>query len=530
MKNNGDIASKSIAGTSPHVAYLLQLRSEGPSVNRPDRQVGRRNGTIANKRINIMGARRLQSRIYWALLAFIILVGLWALGALYASDAPSAPKKEEGVVIKVNVNLVTTDVSIIGKPTSELNKEDFIIYDDGVAQPALLLSQDQLPIAVGLLIDASGSTRPFMPVMQLAGIAALRHLKPNDKAVLYSFFGRVRRHTDLTNNTVQVVDAFNEIEILGGGTAVYDAMVDASNYLSQAAPNSRRAIILISDDQSNRSTQTPDRVLSGLLETTTTLYNVLAQSIGNAGNGESGASVILIPQMVAETGGEYFDVRNPAGLQTALANAMLNIRKQYTLGFSPSNPGRPGTYHRLEVKLASQKHCPGCVLRTRKGYYAGTAASNPMPGVIEKPVRTPEQTDELLVRKAIMAVGTDDDFSFSTLQFNAQSSVTTDSNNKPVIKIDLQIPAQNIGFRMEEGRHVTQLRIAILSIKDSRIIETNWSGLDLRLSDETYKKCLQSGIPFSTTIPKKADKGNIRVVVYDKGNDLVGSMTIRFAN
>ena len=477
-----------------------------------------------------MSTRKLQLRIYWALPAFIILIALWALGVLYASDAPSAPKKQEGVVIKVNVNLVTTDVSIIGKPTSELNKEDFIIYDDGVAQPAILLSQDQLPIAVGLLIDASGSTRPYMPVMQLAGIAAIRHLRPDDKAVLYSFYGRVRRHTDLTNDVVQIVDAFSGIEILGGGTAVYDAIFDASNYLGQTAPNSRRAIILISDDQSNRSTQTPDRVLSSLLETTTTLYNVLAQSIANPGFGESGASVILIPQMAAETGGEYFDVRNPAGLQTALANAMLNIRKQYTLGFSPSNPGNPGTYHRLEVKLASQKHCPGCVLRTRKGYYSGATAPNPSPETISKPVRTPEQTDELLVRKAMLAVGTDDSFEFSTLQFNAQSSVTTDSNNKPVIKIDLQIPTQNIGFKIEEGRYATQLRIAVLSLKGGGIVETNWSGLDLRLSEETYKKCQQSGIPFSTTIPKKSDKGNIRVVVYDKGNDLVGSMTIKFAN
>jgi hypothetical protein len=66
-------------------------------------------GTIAKKRVSIMSTRRLQLRIYWALAASIILIALWALGASYASDAPSTPKKQEGVVIKVNVNLVTTD-------------------------------------------------------------------------------------------------------------------------------------------------------------------------------------------------------------------------------------------------------------------------------------------------------------------------------------------------------------------------------------------------------------------------------------
>jgi Ca-activated chloride channel homolog len=497
-----------------------------------------------------MSIKKLHSIIYWALPAFIILIGLWALGALYASDAPSSPadkktqdqKKEpdknapkkggDEFGIKISVNLVTTDVSILGRPTSELNAEDFVIYDDGVAQPVTLFSQDQLPIAVGLLIDASLSTEPYMPVMQLSGISALRHLKLGDKAVLYTFYGQIRRHTELTDDIVQVVDAFSQIEIKLG-TRIYDAIIDASNYLNQMAPHSRRAIILISDDQ-NQNMGTPANplgALSSLLETSTTLYNVLAQStFGAAPNQEAQESVEAIPKMVMETGGEYFDVTNPSGLQAALANAMVNIRKQYTLGFNPTNPGRPGAYHRLEVKLASQKHCPGCVLRTRKGYYSGAATSTASRGAISKPVRTAEETDELLVQKAIMSVAYNDDFDFKDIRFEARSIATTDANNKPVFKIDLKIPAQNVGFRIEEGRYVAKLRVALLVRKDLRIITSELKGLNLRLSEETYKKNLESGILFSTTIPQKADKSSVKIVIYDMGTDLIGSVNTKSNN
>jgi Ca-activated chloride channel homolog len=498
-----------------------------------------------------MGTKKLHSRIYWSLLAFVILIGLWALGALYASDAPSppadnktqdqnqetdknAPKKEDKAVsIKVNVNLVTTDVSILGRPTPGLNAEDFVIYDDGVAQPVSFFSQDELPIAVGLLIDASESTRPFMPVMQLSGISALRHLKLGDKAVLYSFYGQIVRHTDLTDDIVSVVDAFDRIEIRLG-TRIYDAIIEASNYLKNMAPNSRRAIILISDDQNQNMGRTPPDpmgALATLLETSTTLYNVLAQStFGPAPNEESQESVEAIPKMVVETGGEYFSVGNPGGLQSALASAMVNIRKQYTLGFNPSNPGRSGTYHRLEVKLASQKHCPGCVLRTRKAYYSGATISTASRGAISKPIRTAEETDEVLVQKAIMSVANNEDFDFKDVQFSAQSSATTDANNKPVFKIDLKIPAQNIGFRIVEGRYVAKLRIAILVSNNLRVITSELKGFNLRLSEETYKKNLETGILFSTTVPQKADKGTVKIVLYDMGTDLIGSAKIKSNN
>jgi Ca-activated chloride channel homolog len=493
-----------------------------------------------------MSIKQLQSGICWVLPTFIILIALWDLGALYAADtAPStvdqatqdkkqepdknAQENGEGVNIKVKVTLVTTDVTIIGKPTSELKAEDFIIYDNGVAQQVTHFSQDQLPTAIALLLDSNVMIGPFMPVIQLAGIAALRHLKPDDKVVLYSSaFGVVRRHTELTDDLVMAADVLNRIE-LNSENVLYDAIVDASDYLSKRAPNSRRAIILISNNHSNWSNNktNPDRALNSLLETSTTLYSVLVPSSNllkypvPMGEGYISAA-LLIPKMVEETGGDLFDVSDPA----ALANAMLNIPGQYTLGFSPSNPGKARTYHRLEIKLASGNHCPGCIIRSRKGYYTESAAPTVQPSVIKKSVRTPEKTDELLVEQAIRSAASFD-WQFNSLPLRVQTTATTDANGKPAIKIDLQIPAKGIGFKIEEGLHAFKLRIAIFSSIENTFLGSDWRVVEGRLSDETYNKYLRSGIPFSTTIPKKAlSRWRMKIVVYDEGNDRVGSTTI----
>jgi Ca-activated chloride channel homolog len=506
----------------------------------------------------------LRSGMYWALMACLTLSALWTFGGLYAAQTDSSSEdqkaqdkkqeknkkaqdkkqekdkkpqvknqgadekileKPEGFNINIDVSMVTTDVTVIGNPTRELNEEDFIILDDGVPQPATFLSKDQLPIAVALVIDASGSTRPFMPVMQLAGIAALRHLKTDDQATLYSFFSEVRRHADLTDDIVKVAEGLNKVEIYNG-TALYDAIVDASNYLSKKAPNSRRAIILISDNQSYGSTWGPDQTLISLLENSITLYNVLAQSTFDTPPiDESKQSVLWLPKFVVETGGELFDVSEPSALQAALANAILNIRNQYTLGFNPTNPGKSGTFHKLEIRFASGKLCPGCRINTRKGYYTGVASHQASPGVIKKPARTPEETNILLVRRIIASIVAAD-LPMTDLTFRTQCTEITDDKGKPALKLDLQISAQQLAFRIEEGRHVFKLHLGIFSSMWGENLGTTWKLLGGRLSDDTYKQILQSGIPYSVTVPRPVEKHEMKIVAFDDGNDRAGVSTV----
>jgi Ca-activated chloride channel homolog len=476
-----------------------------------------------------MSMKRLQSGICWALLAFMIFFAFWAIGSLYASATNSsaedknAQEKRDGPNIKIDANLVTTDVTVIGKPASELKADDFVLYDNGFAQPVTFFSQDQIPIAIALLLDGSENIRPFLPVIQLAGLSALRHLRVDDQVALYSFCSTVKRDVNLTDDRVLVADAISEIKI-DLGSAIYDAIVDATEYLIQTAPKSRRVIILISNNNRMMGVYTADQAMYSLRETSTTLYNIRAQSGGDAVTRDWTESDKAITTMVAETGGEFLDVRVPIVVQEALKNAIFNIRKQFTLGFVPSNPGKAGTLHKLEVKLDSPKRCPGCVINTRKSYFTGAVAPGILPPIINKPVRTLEETDELVTRRIITYIATAD-FDMTDIPFVIQYHEITDDKKMPAIKIDLQIPIQNIAFKIEEGRPAYKLRLGIFAAVPGKVLGTEWKVIEGRLSEETIKKGAQARIPVSITIPRAREMHQLKTVVYDDGSDHMGSVT-----
>jgi hypothetical protein len=225
-----------------------------------------------------MHMRKLLLAVLLALLTATILTAIRPSGVLHSAvqlqlgTAPgSAPKGEtsktdkdksnqqpgakgqttpggDGYQIKVNVSLVTTDISIVGQAPADLSAEDFIIYDEGVAQPASYFSLDQIPLAIAILIDASESTRPFTPVLRLAGLSALRRLKPEDKVVLYQFNREPQQLSELTDNRLLIAQLIDQIQI-GLCTDINDTLYLSAAYLAKQAPTYRRAAILISDNE-----------------------------------------------------------------------------------------------------------------------------------------------------------------------------------------------------------------------------------------------------------------------------------------
>ena len=106
--------------------------------------------------------------------------------------------RQDNLKISVNVDLVTMDVSSLGKCLPELRAEDFIIYDNKVSQEVTFFSHDQLPIAVAVLIDRSSSVKSFHPLLQIAALLSLKNLKPEDQVALFSFSNWCTKLSDLT--------------------------------------------------------------------------------------------------------------------------------------------------------------------------------------------------------------------------------------------------------------------------------------------------------------------------------------------
>src|SRR6202022_2027584 len=110
----------------------------------------------------------------------IILFAVAALGA-QQSHPPVPPQgstqtDRQGTIVR-NVNLVDVLFSVVTKReklVTDLNKEDFKVFDDGAEQEITSFSQPtDLPLRIGMVLDTSNSIRDRLKFEQDAAIVFL---------------------------------------------------------------------------------------------------------------------------------------------------------------------------------------------------------------------------------------------------------------------------------------------------------------------------------------------------------------------
>jgi len=436
--------------------------------------------------------------------------------------------------IKVDVSLVTTDVTVIGESVSDLRAEDFLIFDNDVPQQINHLSRDMLPLAVAILIDRSTSITEFLPLLQSAAISALGRLKPADQVALFAFDSNPLKLSDLTGDHDLLAKIIGKLTI-GSSTNIYDAIITAARYLRLKAPNRRRAIILISDNcHTMPGGSSGDSARVAVLESAATLYSL--QTPGESYSVGEGAldqknrdSIAWVRQIAEETSGEILNVAAPKSLQAALEKAISNLRLQYTLGFNPSRLDRDGSFHRLTVKLASEDRCPGCKLLARSGYYAGIPSPLPPANDAGKvPGESEQKVDPWSIQLSILAAESID-VDLADIPFTVKTLGQKDSAGKGQIRIDLQVDFAGIAFRTVGSQHTCRLHIAVFDVDAKRkVLGSEWKTLEGQLKDETYNRITRNGLSFSLAIPQRAREQTLKIVLYDEGSGTLGSKLVNF--
>jgi Ca-activated chloride channel homolog len=283
-----------------------------------------------------------------------------------------------GYVLKMDVNLVLVEATVRdshGGIADGLTRDDFRILEDGVEQPVQYFSRDELPLAVALVIDRSGSIAPHLGELRRAALETLAQLKPEDQVALLAFAASPERLEYLTSDRPRIADAIATIRP-GGGTNITDALYTAALYLGRAANHRRHAVILVSDNQETvRGFKRDKDVIRMALETETVIYSI---QIGGTHSPRglsqpawvSGTSIV--DKMTRETGGEIIDAGPDRSLSSAMALVISRLKKRYTLGYLGPNKKRDGAFHTIDVQLAGPYALQAnqYTVYARRGYYA----------------------------------------------------------------------------------------------------------------------------------------------------------------
>ena len=282
-------------------------------------------------------------------------------------DQQPLPSFRTGVDV-VSLNVTVTDSS--NRFITDIPREAFRVYEDGVQQEITFFNRSQLPIALSLLMDTSASMDERMTTAQEAAIGFSRNLRPEDLAEIIDFDSRVEILQPFTNKLQDLEDAIR-MTSAGGSTSLYNALYISLKGLAKAplqtAEVRRQAVVVLSDGEDTSSLLAFEEVLELAKRSETAIYTIGLQANDDRRSGFREADFVL-KQLAHETGGRSFFPEEVADLPAIYQQISDELSSQYSLGYISANPVRNGQWRRTIVQVDRD----GAAARTKQGYYAPT--------------------------------------------------------------------------------------------------------------------------------------------------------------
>src|SRR5579863_7615725 len=281
------------------------------------------------------------------------------------SDSTDIPKIKVGIN-EVNVVFTVTDKH--GKRITDMKQNDFHFLDDNkpAAEIRSFRAEANLPLQVGLLIDASSSVRDRFKFEQEAAIEFLNQTvrKRYDLAFVVGFDATPEVTQDFTDDTEKLDRGVHELRP-GGGTALYDALYYACRDKLLKRPQNgptRRAIVLLSDGDDNQSHVTREEAIEMAERAEAIVYAISTNVSGTKGTGDK-----VLERIAEATGGRAFFPFQIRDVANAFAEIQDELRSQYAVTYKPADFKSDGHFRSIEIVASDRKNFR---VRARRGYYA----------------------------------------------------------------------------------------------------------------------------------------------------------------
>lgn len=297
-----------------------------------------------------------------------------ALPLMFLSIPATAQVEErrESFEISVNVSLVVLHATVHdgrGRDVPNLRRQDFKVYEDGVAQEVRWFRREDSPTTVGLLVDHSGSMQPKLDDVTSAARLFAQSSNPKDQMFVLNFNENVVSgmpgESRFTDSPAELEAAIARAPA-GGKTALYDAVAAGLNEL-KLGDFDKKVLVVISDGGDNSSTNTLVGVI-GMAEQS----NAVIYTVGMFTENDVDKNPGVLRRLAEATGGQVFLPKESGDVADICASIAWDIRNQYMVGYVSTNAKQDGT-HRTVRLVAEMPGAGRLHVRTRTGYIAGGA-------------------------------------------------------------------------------------------------------------------------------------------------------------
>ena len=294
-------------------------------------------------------------------------------------------------VVRLNVGVVNTK----GQPITNLNKDDFAVFEDGIKQNISRFEPTFAPFSVVMILDMSGSTLGFRETIRQSAFRFLDALSPEDRVAVIEFYDKVNLRNDFTTNRKVIANSIMAANGRGK-TQLYTALTLALQKL--AKETSRRKAIIVLTDGVDTLTRDDDRRLlenvhdSEVMHTIKPETNNLLNTVLNQADAQ-GVTIYPLalptgdPSRLADptpiqialfqsarerlqilarrTGGTLNTINRLEEMGKLYASVAAEIRTLYTVEYQPTNETRDGKFRSIKVEVQN----PDFIARTREGYF-----------------------------------------------------------------------------------------------------------------------------------------------------------------
>jgi Ca-activated chloride channel homolog len=303
---------------------------------------------------------------------YLLVIFTLAGAALSQTPQPTATPEVDPRNITVKTDLITLTLTVTdmyGRYVSGLTKNAFTVSDNGKEQEITFFSDSDSPASVGILFDVSGSMSGEKIAKARNALSKFINTShPSDEYFLIAFNKRAQLLLDRSRDGDAVLQKLTLVQPKNN-TALYDAVYLGLERVSRGS-HQKKALLIISDGQDNASRYNFGEVKRLMKES-----DIVTYAVGILGGSDQSSSLGMMGQsfldeLTSVTGGRSFYPSGDAEMDEIFERIALELRHQYSVGYSPPNFTPDGKWHKVKVKVKPPRGLPRLSVRSREGYYA----------------------------------------------------------------------------------------------------------------------------------------------------------------
>jgi len=284
-----------------------------------------------------------------------------------SASTPQTVEKDEGMfVMHKSVEEVALHATVIDEKDhliTNLDRSAFSVAEDGVPQTITSFRHEDIPVAMAIVIDNSGSMREKREKVNQACLNLVRSSNAQDEVIIVNFNDEEFLDQDFTSDIGKLREALEKYDARGG-TALYDAIDAAAEHLKRNARRDKKVIFVVTDGEDNASRDTLEQAVQSLQEDGgPTVY-----AIGLLGGEKERRARRALQILAQKTGGIAFFPKTLDEVDQISKTVAHDIRNQYSIGYKPTNAKASGGYRVIRVEARASGYRKLSV-RTKSGYY-----------------------------------------------------------------------------------------------------------------------------------------------------------------